>query len=216
MTNRLKRFVRQGAISLSLLASCMISAVILSGPAAAQASPEVIAKAERWFEKITTMRAEFIQVSSDGSAATGTLYLRRPKQMRLQYDGDAKLALIVSGGWLHVDEGAKKQVNSYPIGSTPFAPMLREDIQLRSPKFITKTAQSDGVVSVSLIQETGEAAGSLTLEFQQSPFALRRWIIEDAVGVTTKVTLQNPIFGEDFNNFLFALPPYSSPQSDGN
>ena len=186
-----------------------ICAFMLAIPSYAQTSQDVIAKAERWFEKITTMRAQFIQISSDGSSATGTLYLRRPKQMRLQYDGDGKLALVVSGGWLHVDEGAKKQVNSFPIGSTPFAPMLREDIQLRSPKFQTTTSQANGVATVKIIQETGEAAGSLTLEFSETPFALRRWIIEDAVGVTTKVTLQNPVFGEDFNNFLFAVPSYN-------
>ena len=186
-----------------------ICAFMLAIPAYAQTSQDVIAKAERWFEKITTMRAQFIQISSDGSSATGTLYLRRPKQMRLQYDVDGKLALVVSGGWLHVDEGAKKQVNSFPIGSTPFAPMLREDIQLRSPKFQTTTSQENGVAVVKIIQETGEAAGSLTLEFSETPFALRRWIIEDAVGVTTKVTLQNPVFGEDFNNFLFAVPSYN-------
>ena len=186
-----------------------ICAFMLATPSYAQTSQDVIAKAERWFEKITTMRAQFIQISSDGSSATGTLYLRRPKQMRLQYDGDGKLALVVSGGWLHVDEGAKKQVNSFPIGSTPFAPMLREDIQLRSPKFQTITSKENGVATVKIIQETGEAAGSLTLEFSETPFALRRWIIEDAVGVTTKVTLQNPVFGEDFNNFLFAVPSYN-------
>lgn len=188
--------------------------LMLAGTAQAQLSQDIIAKAERWFENISTMRAEFIQVSSDGSAATGTLYLRRPKQMRLQYDGDSKLALIVSGGWLHVDEGAKKQVNSYPIGSTPFAPMLQEDIQLRSADFTTTTGKDQGVVSVTIEQETGEAAGKLTLEFSETPFALRRWIIEDAVGVTTKVTLQNPILGERFNNFLFTVPPYATPQGE--
>ena len=107
-----------------------------------------------------------------------------------------------------MDEGAKEQVNSYPIGSTPFAPMLQDDIQLRSDQFTTSTARKDGVVSVTLTQETGEAAGSLTLEFSEKPFTLRRWIIEDAVGVTTIVTLQNQIYGEDFNNFLFTVPLY--------
>lgn len=187
-------------------------------PASAQTaiSQEIITKAERWFEKITTLRADFTQISSDGNVATGTLYMRRPSQMRLQYDGDAKLALIVSQSWLHVDEGKDKRVNSYPIGSTPFAPMLKEDIQLRSKKFKTTTKLEKGVASITLLQETGEAAGSLTLEFSETPFMLRRWIIEDAVGVTTKVTLQNPQFGESFNNFLFTLPPYASPQSDDN
>lgn len=201
--------IRRLNATLTPIILASICAFMLAIPAYAQTSQDVIAKAERWFEKITTMRAEFVQISSDGSSATGTLYLRRPKQMRLQYDGDGKLALVVSGGWLHVDEGAKKQVNSFPIGSTPFAPMLREDIQLRSPKFQTTTSQENGVAVVKIIQETGEAAGSLTLEFSETPFALRRWIIEDAVGVTTKVTLQNPVFGEDFNNFLFAVPSYN-------
>lgn len=201
--------IRRRNATLKSLILASICALMLATPSYAQTSQDVIAKAERWFEKITTMRAQFIQISSDGSSATGTLYLRRPKQMRLQYDGDGKLALVVSGGWLHVDEGAKKQVNSFPIGSTPFAPMLREDIQLRSPKFQTTTSQANGVATVKIIQETGEAAGSLTLEFSETPFALRRWIIEDAVGVTTKVTLQNPVFGEDFNNFLFAVPSYN-------
>lgn len=201
--------IRRLNATLTAIILASICALMLATPSYAQTSQDVIAKAERWFEKITTMRAQFIQISSDGSSATGTLYLRRPKQMRLQYDGDGKLALVVSGGWLHVDEGAKKQVNSFPIGSTPFAPMLREDIQLRSPKFQTTTSQANGVATVKIIQETGEAAGSLTLEFSETPFALRRWIIEDAVGVTTKVTLQNPVFGEDFNNFLFAVPSYN-------
>ena len=201
--------IRRLYATLTSIILASICALMLATPSYAQTSQDVIAKAERWFEKITTMRAQFIQISSDGSSATGTLYLRRPKQMRLQYDGDGKLALVVSGGWLHVDEGAKKQVNSFPIGSTPFAPMLREDIQLRSPKFQTITSKENGVATVKIIQETGEAAGSLTLEFSETPFALRRWIIEDAVGVTTKVTLQNPVFGEDFNNFLFAVPSYN-------
>lgn len=202
MTNRVALYIRHIMLAFFCLS-------MMASPSFAQTSQDIIAKAERWFEKITTMRAEFIQISSDGGSAMGTLYLRRPKQMRLQYDGDSKLALVVSGGWLHIDEGAKKQVNSYPIGSTPFAPMLRKDVQLRSPKFQTITSQANGVTQVKIIQETGEAAGSLTLEFSDTPFVLRRWIIEDAVGVTTKVTLQNLIYGEEFNNFLFAVPSYN-------
>ena len=202
MTNKVALYIRHIMLAFFCLS-------VMASPSFAQTSQDIIAKAERWFEKITTMRAEFIQISSDGGSATGTLYLRRPKQMRLQYDGDSKLALVVSGGWLHIDEGAKKQVNSYPIGSTPFAPMLRKDVQLRSPKFQTITSQANGVTQVKIIQETGEAAGSLTLEFSDAPFVLRRWIIEDAVGVTTKVTLQNLVYGEEFNNFLFAVPSYN-------
>ena len=198
----------------SIILFCLCLLMSLQTLVMKAASADVISKAERWFENISTMEAEFTQIASDGSALTGILYLRRPSQMRLQYDGDNKVALIVSQGWLHVDEPDKKRVNSYPIGSTPFAPMLQDDIQLRSPSFKTSTRSSDGVTAITLETETGDAAGSLTLEFSETPFALRRWIIQDAVGVTTTVTLQNLEFEKSFNNFLFTVPPYARPQSD--
>jgi outer membrane lipoprotein-sorting protein len=57
-------------------------------------------------------------------------------------------------------------------------------------------------------KNTGEGAGRLLLEFDASTWQLRRWVIKDALGITTTVTLQNPVFGEKLANRLFGVPTY--------
>ena len=42
-----------------------------------------IDEAERWFAKITTMKADFTQIGSDGTMAEGELHLRRPHRMKI-------------------------------------------------------------------------------------------------------------------------------------
>ena len=68
----------------------------------------------------------------------------------------------------------------------------------------------DGIVSVGLEKDTGEGAGRLMLEFDASSWQLRRWVITDALGITTTVTLQNPIYGEKLANRLFGVPSYQN------
>ena len=36
-----------------------------------------VGRAEAWFNNISTMKADFIQVASDGTTATGEMHLRR-------------------------------------------------------------------------------------------------------------------------------------------
>ena len=45
-----------------------------------------IRDAENWFNRITTMKARFIQTSDDGNSAAGDFYMRRPHRARFDYD----------------------------------------------------------------------------------------------------------------------------------
>ena len=74
----------------------------------------------------------------------------------------------------------------------------------------TSASLEDGIVSVQLDKETGEGAGSLLLEFDANSWQLRRWVITDALGITTTVTLQNPVYGEKLANRLFSVPSYQN------
>ena len=139
------------------------------------AAPDPISRAEAWFDDISTMKADFIQVASDGTTATGELHLRRPHRMKIIYDLDEPLILLTTPVWLHVDRPREKTVTSYPINETPLSLILREDVELRSSDFKTRHVVRDGITQITLIRETGRAAGELTLEFTEKPFELRRW-----------------------------------------
>ena len=170
---------------------------------------DVVGDAEDWFNKISTMQADFIQVASDGSTASGVIHLRRPHQMKIVYDLEEPLILLTTRIWIHVDRPNDRTVTSYPISETPLSLLLKKEVRLRSDAFTTSSNVENGIVRVLLAKETGEAAGELTLEFTEKPFVLRKWTIRDAADVTTTVTLQNMRFGHQYENRMFARPDYT-------
>ena len=110
-----------------------------------------------------------------------------------------------------VQDKIDKQVTSYPISQSPFAPLLKREITLRGEDVDVSARLDDGVAAGTLQKKEGEAAGSLTLEFDVQSWRLRRWIITDAVGIQTQVTLQNPVYDVSLANKLFAKPAYAVP-----
>ena len=170
---------------------------------------DVVGDAEDWFNGISTMQADFIQVASDGSTASGVIHLRRPHQMKIVYDLEEPLILLTTRIWIHVDRPNDRTVTSYPISETPLSLLLKKEVRLRSDAFTTSSNVENGIVRVLLAKETGEAAGELTLEFTEKPFVLRKWTIRDAADVTTTVTLQNMRFGHQYENKMFARPDYT-------
>ena len=184
-----------------------LSFILLALPGMARA--DVVSEAEDWFNGISTMQADFIQVASDGTTASGVIHLRRPHQMKIVYDLEEPLILLTTRIWIHVDRPNDKTVTSYPIGETPLSLLLKKDVRLRSDEFTTSSNVQNGIVRVMMAKETGEAAGELTLEFTEKPFVLRKWTIRDAADVTTTVTLQNMRFGHQYENKMFVRPDYT-------
>lgn len=192
------------------LSAGLVPVIILMQMSLTAQAADAVSAAEAWFAKQTTMQADFTQISSDGSAAEGTLYLRRPHRMKIEYDGDDALVLITTPVWLHVDQPAQKRVTSYPISETALSFILKEKVILRGDDFQTSAQVADGIATIYLHKESGEAAGDLALEFSLKPFQLRKWTVRDSVGVTTSVTLQNMKFGLKFENELFRQSDYSN------
>ena len=169
---------------------------------------QLISKAEAAFSSLSSLRAEFIQISADGAISQGMIYLRRPYQLRLDYINPDSLSLITSKRVIYIDDKIGKQVDVYPLSETPFAPILRDEVRFTGPEFTTKARLESGVISIEMSRDTGEGAGRLTLEFNADTSRLMRWIIIDAIGVKTTVSLQNPVYDVGLENKLFGVPSY--------
>ena len=174
---------------------------------------QLISKAEAAFSSLSSLRAEFIQISADGAISQGMIYLRRPYQLRLDYINPDSLSLITSKRVIYIDDKIGKQVDVYPLSETPFAPILRDEVRFAGPEFTTKARLKSGVISIEMSRDTGEGAGRLTLEFNADTGRLMRWIIIDAIGVKTTVSLQNPVYDVGLENKLFGVPSYE-PESN--
>ena len=190
----------------------LIVSLILPSHLAAQSAEEtkLIARAEQAITELTTLQAKFIQISSDGTIGEGQVYFRRPFQLRLDYTNPETLSIVTSRIWVYIDDKIAQTVEAYPVSETPFAPLLEQTVSFRSEQVKTSARLENGIASVQLEKDTGEGAGRLTLEFDAGAWQLRRWVITDALGVTTTVTLQNPVYGVSLNNRLFGVPSYQN------
>ena len=190
--------------------ACVICVgVIFAGSAAAA---DEVTRAEAWFNKVKSIKADFVQVASDGTSAKGKLLFRRPSQMKITYrneNGGQGLQLITSKVWLHVDRPDEKLLTSYPLSETPLSLILAPKVSLRPDGYETRIKSSSaGVVQILVAKEEGAGAGQLTLEFSEKPFQFRRWIVVDAAGIQTSVTLYNLAFDTLIPNVAFKLPSY--------
>lgn len=198
-----------GFVFVRLTRTCVICVgLIFAGSAAA----DEIKRAEAWFNKIKSIEADFVQVASDGTSAEGKLLFRRPSQMKITYqneDGGKNLQLITSKIWLHVDRPDEKLLTSYPLSETPLSLILAEKVSLRPDGYETRIKPSSaGVLQILVAKEEGKGAGQLTLEFSEKPFQFRRWVVVDAAGIQTSVTLFNIAFDTSIPNVAFTLPSY--------
>lgn len=197
---------------LKMAVMALIVSLILPSHLAAQSAEEtkLIARAEQAISELTTLQAKFIQISSDGTVGEGQVYFRRPFQLRLDYTNPETLSIVTSRIWVYIDDKLAQTVEAYPVSETPFAPLLEQAVSFRSEQVDTSARLENGIASVVLEKDTGEGAGRLTLEFDSGSWQLRRWVITDALGVTTTVTLQNPVYGGSLNNRLFGVPSYQN------
>ena len=190
--------------------TCVICVGVIFAGSAADA--DEVKRAEAWFNKIKSIEADFVQVTSDGTSAEGKLLFRRPSQMKITYrkkNGGLGLQLITSKIWLHVDRPDEKLLTSYPLSETPLSLILAAKVSLRPDGYETQIKTSSaGVLQILVAKEEGEGAGHLTLEFSEKPFQFRRWVVVDAAGIETSVTLFNTAFDTPIPNVAFRLPSY--------
>ncbi len=163
-----------------------------------------IKKIEEYLNSVQSLRATFVQASSNGNSAQGKVYLARPSKLRFTYDGDKPIELVSDGKNLVYYDGALEQVSYTSIDSSPLAPILKSKVEFNDPKIIlTGFEKKRGEISVSFIGRNDPGAGTVTLQFSADPIILKRWLIHDAQDVVTTVSLVDPEIGANIDPAVF-------------
>ncbi|MBT3237576.1 MAG: outer membrane lipoprotein carrier protein LolA [Rhodospirillaceae bacterium] len=163
-----------------------------------------LSRIQDYMNRITTLQSTFLQASSNGGYAEGTLYLSRPGKMRIEYDPPAQFLIVADGTWLIYHDKELEQMTHLPLGSTPAAIIVDEKMSLfgDDPK-VTRIERGPGVIAVTLVSNDDE--GSITLVFGDRPLVLKKWIVIDAQGVRTSVSLLSSQIGVALDDKLFKV-----------
>jgi outer membrane lipoprotein-sorting protein len=180
------------------------------------ADQALIGQVEAYLNDQKGLTANFLQVAADGSTRTGKAWLERPGKMRFEYDPPDKQLLVAGYGLLVYYDPQLDQTTNIPLGSTPLGILLAKHVDLNSGGVVvTNIAQQPGEDDITLIRQDKPSAGSLTLVFGTNPLELRQWVVDDAQGRETRVSLYDIDPGGPYPDSLFQYNTGTSPIQSG-
>jgi outer membrane lipoprotein-sorting protein len=145
-----------------------------------------------YFNNLNSIQGNFEQVDSNNKLATGRFYVQRPGKLRFDYAPPSTLRLVADGHFLAIEDSSLKTVEKYPIESTPFRLLLGEGVDLARDSRIVGVEGDEGSLAITLEDKGGKATGQIKLYFDTAPeMKLRQWVITDAQGLATTVTISD-------------------------
>ena len=165
----------------------------------------VVEQVLSYIEEIGTLRGDFTQVAPSGAVSTGTFHLRRPNQLRFDYDEPSPLLIVATQGNVYVRDEALETTDFYPIKRTPLRFLLSKKIDLGDARVIAVDRGLD-TVAITFASDDAETEGELSIILSAPNFSLQQWVVRDVQNGVTIVTLDNAVPGEKFSNRLFRAP----------
>ena len=160
-------------------------------------------RVEDYLKSLTTLKSRFLQTSSNGSIASGKLFISRPGKLRFEYDPPSSILMISDGIFLIYIDKDLDQVTHVFLKSTPVNFLVREDIRMDGDITVTKIERSPGLLRLTIRDSDEPEKGSMTLIFADKPLALRKWTIIDAQNIRTNVMLTDVETGMRLDPKLF-------------
>ena len=173
---------------------------------------KALQRIEVYLNEMKTLRADFLQVSSNGAVATGKLLLQRPGKIRFEYDPPSPIMLIADGYFLRYVDKDLEQVTHIWLEDTPIGFLLEDDLKLSGSITVTKFSRNANLLTATLARSKEPEKGTVSLIFSDRPLGLKKWVIKDAQGITTTITLNNRERPMKIDPALFELNSQTKPK----
>ncbi|WCS23413.1 outer membrane lipoprotein carrier protein LolA [Methylobacterium sp. NMS14P] len=177
---------------------------IVTGDSADPAT--LLAQANAYFNGISTLTGNFVQIGADGRRIGGKLTLAKPGRLRFDYDQPSPLEVVADGTSVAVRDRKLNTQDLYFIAQTPLKFLLREKIDLARDLTVTDVASDPGSVRISLEDRaTLGGTSKIQLFFDAEMKTLSQWRITDPQGYVTTVTLSNLQKGKSVDGSAFFI-----------
>lgn len=156
------------------------------------AQREAVDRVNTYFNSVTTMVGDFIQVGPDRSRIEGDFYLQKPGKVRFDYDPPSPVELISDGSSVVVRDRKLDTQDLYPLSQTPLRFLLAAKLDLLKDTNVIAVYQDDLFVNI-VIEEKHPVVGThkLMLMFGAKDSELKQWTITDPQGYDTTIAIYN-------------------------
>ena len=161
---------------------------------------------ERYLNSIHTLEAEIIQISSTGEVETGIIFIKKPGQMRFEYDPPSNHLVIASGLLLVIiDKKSNGEPQRYLTSQTPIGYLLNERVNLANNPALNGVSIKSDEIRIKLSDDKKPRSGQLELVFTKQPINLKEWIITSYSGEETRVLLEKILVNEQLSKEKFNI-----------
>ena len=193
--------------SLSIAWMMVPVALVMSVPSSAQTKGDQMARVVAHMKAVGTMTANFTQTDRNGQSLSGKLLLKRPGQIRFEYQKGVPLLIVADGRALTMIDYEVKQVQRWPIRNSPLAALLDPGQDLARFGKLVPTS-TDDVISVEVRDRKRPEFGVITMIFVKQAGApggltLNGWVALDSKNNRTSIRLANVRFNGAISDSSF-------------
>lgn len=188
------------------VASASVARPVFAG----ESDDAVVARIFSYLDSVTTLKGAFTQTAPSGALSEGAFYLKRPGFIRFDYAPPTPLKIVANGGLVYVRDEKLETTDSYPLGQTPLKFLLRKKVDFADLRIDSVEREADEV-AITISSKDPKTEGELVAIFAAPALSLKQWIVRDAQGGSTIISLHDVVAGEDIPNRTFAAPETSSP-----
>lgn len=174
--------------------------VLMAGTqVAAQQGQSDLGRVSSYIRAVTTMTANFTQTDRNGQSLTGKLTIKQPGKIRFQYQKGVPLLIVGDGKALTMIDYEVRQVQRWPIGSSPLGALIDPRKDLSKFGKVIQTGDPS-VLSVQARDPRRPEFGTITMIFKRDPsgpagLQLYGWVALDSQNNRTSVRLTNQAYG---------------------
>ena len=179
--------------------------VCFINPAWSQSAAD-ISQIENYLNNLHSLKANFVQMASNGTTAEGLLFIQKPNKIRLEYAPPTSVLIVGNGDFVVFNDQELDQVTNIDYEDIPATMILANKVKFDDASLkITDFYKDNGTTSVTLEHTKSDGIGPITLVFSNSPFELKQWKIIDPQSVEVTLSLydinENISIDEHFFSF---------------
>lgn len=188
---------------------------VFMSAAHAQTSAD-IQKIENYLNSMTSMKADFVQMASNGSTSEGVLYISKPSKIRMEYAQPTDVLIVGNGDEVIFNDKELDQVTNIDYDDIPGTKILTGHIKIDGQNLkVTDFYKDSGSTTITLEYAKAKDMGPITLVFNNSPFELKQWKIIDPQSVEVTISLYDIVSPADLKDDLFVFHQKAKSKSKG-
>ena len=173
-----------------LSTALMLALITYSANAFSTTEDKDIKKIEDYLNSIKSMRANFVQIASNGDKVEGQIYIEKPNKIRMEYNAPSNILIVGNGDYIVYYDKELDQITNIDYDDIPATLILANDIKIDGKKIkVLDFYQDSGSTTITLDYADKGDLGPITLVFSNNPMELKQWKIVDPQSVEVSVSL---------------------------